>query len=58
MPPRWICIIKDTLCVNVLIFSLMGDLMNGDLLNSRKEALSFGFKRRSLNSDDCDIMWS
>jgi hypothetical protein len=49
---------RDTLCAKLLIFSLMGDLMNGDLLNFRKDALSFGFKRRSLNSADCEMIWS
>jgi hypothetical protein len=36
----------------------MGNLMNGDLLSSRNIALSFGFKRRSLNSDASQMIWS
>jgi hypothetical protein len=57
-PPKKICIISDTLCAQVLMFSLIRDLMKGDLLKSRKHDLSFGFKRRSLNSTACATMWS
>lgn len=57
-PPSRAWTIRDTLWAYVQTFSLTGDLMHGDLFNSRKQALSFGFMRRSLNSVACDMMLS
>jgi hypothetical protein len=38
------------LCAVLETLSLMGNLMNGDLLDSRRNGLSAGLIRRSLNS--------